>query len=129
MAFTYNLATDTGMVRLLINDKYSADPIFQDEEINAFLTAEGASVKRGAALALETIARDEVYVQKVIKTLQLSTDGAKTSAEMRAHAKLLREQADNEIIDTEAAFEIAEFALSPFGTRERIEKQAMRGEL
>lgn len=126
MAFTYDITTLRGQVRRLINDVYSADPIFDDAEIDFFLAAEINSLKRAAALAYETIARDEVLVSKVVKTLQLSTDGAKVSAEMRQHAQMLRDQAENDIVADSAPFEIAEWALPPFGTVERIYKQAAR---
>lgn len=128
MAFTYNLNTPNGVIRLLINDKYEADPIFQDEELTVFYSSEGASVKKGAALALETIARDEALVQKVVKTLQLSTDGAKLSAELRAHAKLLRDQAAAEIeaVNEDSPIEIAEWLNGPFAYPEYIRKAALR---
>ena len=56
MAWTYDLATDIGKVRLLISDTDIipvTDAQFSDEEIQVFLTIEG-SVNLAAALALET---------------------------------------------------------------------------
>jgi hypothetical protein len=50
----------------------------------------GARVRLGAAVALEAIAGNEVMVSKVIRTLDLQTDGAKVSAELRALATSLR---------------------------------------
>jgi len=55
MAFTYDLTTDIGKVRLNINDKVNtsdAPAYFTDEEVQVFLTA-GGSVNMGSALALE----------------------------------------------------------------------------
>ena len=55
MAFTYDLTTDIGKVRLNINDKVNtsdAPAQFSDEELQVFLTA-GGSVNMGSALALE----------------------------------------------------------------------------
>lgn len=128
MSFTYDLDTNIGLIRLIINDKYSADPIFADEELTAFFVIESSVVKRGAAAALEAIARDEVLVQKVVKTLQLSTDGAKVSAELRAHAALLRAQAasEAETDDDTAPFEIAEWINSTFAGDELYIKTALR---
>lgn len=87
---SYDLTTDTGKVRLRINDKDAL--IFADAEIDFFVSEEGGW-RRGAALALETIASNEALVQKVITTQDLTTDGAKLAAEFRAQAKDLRAQA------------------------------------
>lgn len=43
-------------VRLLIQDTDASDPLLQDEEINFFLTVQGANVKRAAADACDAIA-------------------------------------------------------------------------
>jgi hypothetical protein len=92
MAFTYNLATNLGVVRLLIPDRVEADAIFTDAEITAFLTAENDIVKLAAALALETIAADEALVQKVQRTLTEETDGAKLMNALMAKAREFRNQ-------------------------------------
>jgi hypothetical protein len=86
------LTSDIGRVRLLIPDRSLDLFVFQDEEIEAFLEIEGG-VKLAAALALETIASDIAMVDKVIRIMDLQTDGAKTSDALLARAKLLREQA------------------------------------
>lgn len=93
-AITTDPGTDVGMTRLLINDVDSANPVFSDAEINGFLRFE-QTVRRAAAQALDTIASNEVLVSKVIRTLDLQTDGAKVAAELRARAESLRVQ-DNE---------------------------------
>jgi hypothetical protein len=120
--FTYDITTPTaiGLVRLRINDKYAENIIFYDEEIAAALVLEDNNIKRASAFCLETIAADEVLVQKVIKTLQLTTDGAKVAAELRANAKLLRDQADREAATPEedATFDIAEWNVNPFSVGE-----------
>jgi hypothetical protein len=94
---TYDPTTPIGQIRLLIND-VSATPLFTDAEITTYLTlgsGTGAGqVMRGAALALDTIASNEAMVSKVIKTQDLSTNGAQVSAELRARASALRTQAD-----------------------------------
>ena len=86
------LTSDIGRVRLLIPDRSLDLFVFQDDEIEAFLEIEGG-VKLATALALETIASDIAMVDKVIRIMDLSTDGAKTSDALLARAKLLREQA------------------------------------
>jgi hypothetical protein len=86
---------NVGIVRLLINDVGLNDKqVFSDVEIGRFLTLEGDSVKRAAAQALDTIATNEVLVQKVIRTQDLQTDGAKTADAIRKQAVELRRQAD-----------------------------------
>jgi hypothetical protein len=89
--------SDRNLVRLLINDRPgdSTDPlwVFSNDEIDAFLTMEGASVKLAAALALETIANDEALTSKVIRSQDLSTDGAAVAAGLRESAARLRQQA------------------------------------
>lgn len=78
-------------VRLLINDP-AGSPVFSDDEINAFLELEGDDVKRAAAQALDTIADDELLTSKVIRSQDLSTNGAALAQQLRARATELRRQ-------------------------------------
>ncbi len=94
IAYPIVLSSNVGRVRLLIPDRGADYFVFQDEEIEAFLEIEGG-VKLATALALETIASDIAMVDKVIKIMDLQTDGAKTSDALLARAKLLREQAED----------------------------------
>lgn len=55
MAWTYDLATDTGKIRLRIQDTTSTAALFSDEEIAYFVSIEGA-VDLAAAMAFETLA-------------------------------------------------------------------------
>jgi hypothetical protein len=134
MTFTYTpeidgfLAQGLGAVRLLIFDIDSTKPIFQDSEINAFLTLESSNTKRAAALAFETIARQQTLIQKVMRLLSLQTDGAKLGTELRAQAKLLRDQAEFEEAESNAAgvFDIAEQVFDDFSWRDRLTKEAYR---
>lgn len=93
--FTYDPTTPAGRVRMLISDIDEANPVFADPEIDAFLFMEVGNVRMAAAQALDTIASNEVMVSKVIRTLDLQTDGSKVSADLRARAATLREQATN----------------------------------
>jgi len=117
------LSTDAGKVRLLIPDRNAADYVFEDTEITAFLTIEG-DIRNATALGLETIASDTAMVLKVIRLLDLTTDGAKTSDALLARAKLLRAQADAE--EVTGAFDIAEMVVDTFTLRERIYREALR---
>lgn len=120
MAFTYDVSTDRGKVRLLITDVQEANPLFQDAEIDAFL-ALNTSVRLAAAAALEVIAASEVLVLKKIVNLDLETDGPAVARELRELAKQLRAQ-DSGI----GAFDIAEQIHDDFTLREYWLKQAQR---
>jgi len=107
--------TDAGRVRLLINDVDETNKVFTDAEITAFLALEGGVVKLAAAQALDTIADNEALASKVIKTQDLSTDGAKVAESLRKRAATLRQQAvdDDEL---EGFFEIIDFDPDPWPT-------------
>lgn len=91
----YNLGTPTGKVRLLLNDV--AEPwVFSDDEIDAFLELEGGSVKLAAAQAIDTNADDQLLASKVLRTQDVTTDGAKLADSMRRRAAALRAQHEAE---------------------------------
>jgi len=127
MAFTYDITTDRGKVRLLIPDRTAAQYLFEDAEIDYFLSAEGSVIKKAAALGLETMAADEAYVQKVITLMDLSTNGAQTADALLKRAKLLRDQADEELDATTSPFDWAEWIVNDFSAREYLDKEALRG--
>jgi len=122
--FTYVLTTTIGQVRLLIPDRIAADAFFDDDEITAMLTLESSDVRCAAAMALETMASSEAYVQKVMRVLDLSTNGAATSAALLARAAKLREQAA--LASAGAGFDIAEWVVNDFSFRELIDNEGMR---
>ena len=127
MAYTYDVSTGIGQVRLLITDTDEDNPIFQDAEIQAFLDLNNSSVKRAAAQALDTIASNETLVQKRIRLLDLSTDGPAVAAELRKHAAQLREEAEDADAETaEGLFDWAEMAVDEFTARERVIKEELR---
>lgn len=104
-------------VRFLIADLGNPQTL-DNLQIAAALTAEGDSVLLAAARCLEAIAVSEVLVGKRIQTQDLSTDGAKVAAELRALAKQYRDRARDE--DPEAgAFD--GFDLAPVLPRRRPE--------
>ena len=132
MAFTYDPADARGQVRLLIFDTNADAYVFEDLEIDTFLSLEGGRVKCGAALALETMASNEAFTQKVIRLLDLSTDGAKTSDALLKRAGELRsqdaaEQEAQAAENAEAGFEIAEWWLGPASTRDAVSAPGIRG--
>ena len=128
MAFTYDLTTDRGKVRLLSTDSVAAYEIFSDTEIDAFLSLESSGVKKAAALALETIASSEVLVQKRIKLLDLSTDGPAESDALLKRAGLLRAQAEADEEGEYSPIDFAELVYDEFSWRERLIDEALADE-
>lgn len=124
MAIDYT--TTAGQVRLLISDVDEANPVLTDPQIDAFLTLEDDNVFRAAALALEAIATSEVLVLKVIRTLDVSTDGAKVADQLMKRAAGLRQRADDDAASADDDFAIAEFAEQPFGYRQKLWREYLR---
>lgn len=101
-------------VRLLIADTDTAHRIFSTKQIDQFLRLNDGDVRRAAAQALDVIASNEAMVSKVIKTQDLSTDGAKVAESLRKQAAELRRQADDGEGDAASTgFEIAEYEPYP----------------
>lgn len=121
MVFTYDPTTTEGVVRLLIGDTNTGDAdaqIFSDAEITAFLSLEGGVVRLAAASALEAMARSELMLLKVIKIMDVQTDGAAVARELRMQAQNLREQHEQGAGDTGPAFDWAETVLDPESLRD-----------
>lgn len=126
MAFTYDVATEVGKIRLLIPDTDAAAHVFEDIEVATFYALEG-SLKGAAALALETIASNEAMTLKVMKLLDLQTDGAKVADSLLKRAAELRKQADREeAAEGGGAFDIAEMVVDDFTFRQRVWNEALR---
>lgn len=114
MPLHYSPSEPDGMVRLLLSDV--VEPyVFTDDEIAAFLALEGGSVKRAAAQAIDTNATDQVLAMKVLKTQDLSTDGAAVAKAMREHADRLRAQADTEDDDAGFFFDVVNVTGPAYG--------------
>jgi hypothetical protein len=104
--FPPNYATAIGQVRLLIPDTEQLDDpgtstvdaayIFSDSQIQAFLTLYSNNVKRAAAQAKLVLATSEALINKVIRTADYNTDGAKLGAELREQSKQLQAEADKD---------------------------------
>jgi hypothetical protein len=107
---------------LLIPDRVSAEAVFSDEELTAYLALE-VGVRRAAAAAIETIATDEALVQKVMRTGGTSTDGAKLSDALLARARNLRTLADTEDEAEDGGIFVTEWVNGPFAEREYIAAQ------
>ena len=126
MTFTYNVSTDIGRVRLLIGDTEEANAIFEDDEIEVFLSLNDG-VKRSAGGALDVIASNQALVLKVIRTLDLSTDGAATARALREHANQLRDEAaETDAGEEGGLFDYAEMVTNAFTARQRLRNQLLR---
>jgi hypothetical protein len=112
-------STAVGQTRLLIPDTevlenlqdplMPAEYIFSDAQIQAFISMNKSNVKRAAAQAKLTLATSEALINKVIKTYDYASDGAKLGAELRAQAKALQEDADrDELYDSYDTFTIVQ---------------------
>ena len=127
MTWSYDLATNSGKVRLLIQDNVETYEFFSDEEIDAFLTMaadlDGDVVRNASASALESWSSNQVLILKVVELLDLKIDGASVAREMRQRAKALRDEATS--ASSYAGFEIAEMALGPFSIAEQLRNKAI----
>lgn len=101
--------TAVGQVRLLIPDTEqlgdTANPtaaaayIFSDSQVQAFLSLYSNNIKRAAAQAKLVLATSEALINKVIRTYDFQTDGAKLGAELRAQAQALQAEADRDDLE------------------------------
>ena len=122
MAFTADLTTDIGKVRLLLMDMDSSRPIFPDDaQIQTFLDLEG-DVRNAAALAMESIAGNRVMVMQVVQLLDLKVDGLSVAKGLLLAAERLRATSDSDW----DGFDVAEVTdNSDFAYRESLWKQLL----
>ena len=100
--------------------------LFTDAEIDAFLVMNDSSILLSAAAALDAMAANQVMVLKVIKNMDLQTDGASVARELRMEAKGLRDTySEFGEGDMAEMFDWAEYAETDFAKRERIYKQSL----
>ena len=125
MPFTYDLSTDRGKVRLKIRDTDTTDPdrqLFEDDEIDFFITEAGSDLNLAAAGALDSIAANAAVLAKMEKIGDYVIDSkAMAAAVMKAaqHYRSLSEQAP--------AFGYAEQVLSVFSWNEIVVNELQRG--
>lgn len=87
------------IIRTLIPDKeqvFEGDYLFSIEDIADFYTVAGGSALRAAAFAKIAIGDSEALISKVIKTQDLSTNGAQVAEAFRKSAETLLKRADEE---------------------------------
>ena len=131
MAFTYDITTTRGEVRLLCTDKDVAGgadaQYFQDDEIDFFLTKMGGNVLRAAAMALYAMAAEETLLLKRIRLLDLQTDGPAVAKALEALGDKYQEKAAlAEAEEGGGTFDYAEMVVDGFTAEERRNKEALR---
>ena len=125
MAFSYDLSTARGKTRLKIRDTdiVNADrQIFQDDEIDFFLTEAGADLNLAAAGALDAVAANAALLAKMEKIGDYAINSTAMAAavmKIAAHYRSLSEQAP--------AFGYAEQTLSVFSWNEIVVNELQRG--
>ena len=93
------MATPTAQMRVLIPDNeqiFDGDYLFSDPELETYLEVANGNVLRASAYAINAIATSEAMISKVIKTQDLSTNGAAVADALRLTAKQLLDRADAE---------------------------------
>ena len=118
---SYDVTTSRGQVRLLISDVGGSDGqsfLFTNAEVDVFLTVRGQNVLLAAAMALRTIAGNEVQTAKAIRFLDLQTDGPATGKALLGLADAYEKQAD-----TDASFDVAEMGVDVFSRRSLLFKR------
>ena len=113
------MATDIQKMRVLIPDNeqiFDGDYLFSDNDLNAYLEVANNSVLRAASYAVLAIATSEAMISKVIKTQDLSTNGAAVADALRLTAKQLADRADKDV--TQARIVIAADRTQQAGTIE-----------
>lgn len=97
--------------------------ILSDTDVQTFLDLNASSIRLASADALDAIASSEALVQKVLRILDVSTDGAAVARALRDHAKALREQ---ELYASDAgAFDFANVVVDRTSYWELIQKRAI----
>ncbi len=106
MAFTYDVSSTVGKLRLMIADTQESLALFDDEEIDAiaamYADDDGVpSLLLAGAQLLEIMAVDSRRTLKVVQVLDLKTDGAAVARAFRQQAAEWRTQAQEEDFDVE----------------------------
>lgn len=113
MAFTYDLTTDVGKVRLQIADTDSTDPWFEDAEIEVFLSRENDDLDLAASRALRAMAA--LFQDKMEQMGHWTEDMRGAVDSILMQAKSLEDRVAHP--PAEATAEVAQVAWTPFVRR------------
>lgn len=123
----FDPSTPLGQVRLLAADfDIPANPVFQDETYAALLNLNNQSIRYAAAQAIDVMALNEVIVLKVIKMLDLNTDGSKVQAAMKVMSDELRRQENEGAGDWTGFFDYTEMVTNSQTARQRVINEWLR---
>lgn len=130
---SYDLNTDVGKVRLMIQDT-SNSPTFTDDEINAGFSIEAPvaivggrvtttrpTVRRVAAFMFDILAGNPKRLGVHLKVLDIDVDVSKAASEYRTMAKQLRD-----VEDESGGFAITEIVTNADSFRDRILNELQR---
>lgn len=82
MAFTYDISTDRGKVRLQLGDTTDGSHVFEDDEIDYFLTV-GGDVNGATAKGLRVLLTDRARRAKSFSMQGLTLDDSKGLQHLR----------------------------------------------
>ena len=121
MAFTYDTTTDRGVVRLYIGDTDFKNPIFQDAEIDVFISKTD-NIDIASGLAILAIASSKARLAIVKKAGNYSEDLKSLAKELREQAKEFFSRGSSQDIWDD----FQEIDWNTFSHEERIENKALR---
>lgn len=101
------MAGTVEQVRILIPDTeavFDGETLFSDADIDNYLALTSGNALRAAGFAVLAIANSEALISKIIKTQDLSTNGAAVADALRNNAKVLFDRADRDEKITESFY-------------------------
>lgn len=128
MTWTFNPTTDLGKCRLLCSDTDATRQIMSDEDLAAFIVMAGHYMP-AAAMALDSIAANEVLSLKVLNIMGMATDGASVAKMLMLRAQKIRDDYERYAAANGPGFATAEMPDGSFAWEEKILKEYMRGHL
>lgn len=128
MTWTFDPATDLGKCRLLTTDTDTTRQIMSDEDLAAFVVMAGHYMP-AAAMALDSIAANEVLSLKVLNIMGMSTDGASVAKMLMLRAQKIRDDYDRYCAANGPGFATAEMPDGAFAWEEKYLKEWQRGHI
>lgn len=127
MTWTLDRTTPVGKTRVLITgEAVEATSVFQDEDIEVFLSISDDVVLEAAALGLERIAADQALLFRKIKVGSIEVDGPATSASFLALAARYRGVADSGSVGADEDIQFADMVYDNPTWQERVIKDYLR---
>lgn len=105
MSFTYDSTTSRGRVRLIIADTNSASYVFEDAEIDAFLTLQSDDVQLAAVQALRSIVASRAKLSIYYSVNGFTMDRRDVAKTLLALADKIEESASSAPFEFESVLE------------------------